>query len=54
VIPRGLYKQGPWPLDQRVQKPQFIFSRENSPERGPLNGSFSRAHTREFSFIVSM
>jgi hypothetical protein len=54
VLSRGLYKQGPWPLEERVRNPNSYFSGENLPERGPLNGSFSRAHTREFSFVVSM
>jgi hypothetical protein len=51
VLPRGLYKQGPWRREFRNPNSYFL---ENSPERGPLNGSFSRAHTREFSFVVSM
>jgi hypothetical protein len=41
VLPRGLYKQGPWPLEEAFHETLIHYFQLGSAERGPLNGSVS-------------
>jgi hypothetical protein len=44
VHPRGLYKQGPWTLEEQSHETLIHYFQLGSAKRGPLNGSLLLGH----------
>jgi hypothetical protein len=45
--PRGLYKQGLWPLQEQSHETLIYYFQLGSAERGPLTGSSLLGHIQE-------